>query len=413
VTGLPAQGGEIVVHVFGRTDVGRTREHNEDSFIVADLTTMNATLQPEVRIHTPGPRGSLFMVADGMGGAAAGEIASAMATEVVLHELQERWTNAPDTSPETFARALKAATETANSRIHKYAAEHPENRGMGTTATIAGLLGDTLYLAQVGDSRGYIIRSGAARQITKDQSLMQKLIEAGELTEEEAEVSERKNIILQALGPEPLVKVDLTSQQVRRGDTLILCSDGMSGQMRATDIARIIRENPDLVEACRKLIDLANENGGPDNITVVAARFEGAGLLPPGDGEQPEHHAYISESEGRATVPVSAATIEEFEADQDDVITAEVPALPGAAGEPTTPATPTAPATPAPAPAAANASAADPAVAMQPAAPPDAPAVATATEPLRRVPVGVLRFIFGSIAALFLIYWILVVVAGD
>ena len=206
------------------------------------------------------------------------DLASAMATDIVLTELDLRWRKAGDATPETFARALKAATEAANARIHKYAAEHPENRGMGTTATVAGILGDTLYLTQVGDSRGYLVRAGKARQITKDQSLMQKLIEAGELTEEEAEVSERKNIILQALGPEPQVKVDLTSQQVRNGDTLILCSDGMSGQMRADDIARIVGEDPDLVATCRKLIDLANENGGPDNITVIAARFEGPGL---------------------------------------------------------------------------------------------------------------------------------------
>jgi serine/threonine protein phosphatase PrpC len=299
--------GEIVVHVFGRTDVGRTREHNEDAFIVADLTTMNATLQPEVRRHVPGERGTLFMVADGMGGAAAGEVASAMATDIVLTELDLRWRKAGDATPESFARALKAATEAANARIHKYAAEHPENRGMGTTATVAGILGDTLYLTQVGDSRGYLVRAGKARQITKDQSLMQKLIEAGELTEEEAEVSERKNIILQALGPEPQVKVDLTSQQVRHGDTLILCSDGMSGQMRADDIARIVNEDPDLVATCRKLIDLANENGGPDNITVIAARFEGAGLQAPGDGELPAHQVYASEGEDlRLTVPIAA-----------------------------------------------------------------------------------------------------------
>ena len=102
--------GEIIVHVFGRTDVGRTREHNEDSFVVADLNTMNATLQPEVRTHHPGTMGSLFMVADGMGGAAAGEIASALATEVVLQELDTRWRKASQHDPETFARAIKAAT---------------------------------------------------------------------------------------------------------------------------------------------------------------------------------------------------------------------------------------------------------------------------------------------------------------
>ncbi len=378
--------GEIIVNVFGRTDVGRTREHNEDCFIVADLTTGNATLQPEVRSHKPGERGSLFMVADGMGGAAAGEIASAMATEVVLSELDQRWRNAPNATADTFVRALKAATEAANARIHKYAAEHPENRGMGTTATIAGILGETLFLAQVGDSRGYLVRNGHAIQITKDQSLMQKLIEAGELTAEEAEVSERRNIILQALGPEPIVKVDLTTQQVRRGDTLILCSDGMSGQMRATDIARIVGEDADLVATCRKLIDLANENGGPDNITVIAARFEGDGLLP-ADAEQPEHKVYASESDARATVPVSAASIPDFE---PDAITAEVDSV-----------TVPVPAVTAPA--------ADATPATRASGGPAGASTAAAATGERRIPVGVLRIIFGSIAVLLALYWILVI----
>ncbi len=305
--------GEIVVHVFGKTDVGRTREHNEDSFVVADLNTMNATLQPEVRTHHPGEMGSLFMVADGMGGAAAGEVASAMATEVVLQELETRWRAAPHHDAETFARSIKAAAETANARIHRYATEHPENRGMGTTATIAGLLGDQLFLAQVGDSRAYLVRNGVALQITKDQSLMQKLVEAGELTAEEAEVSERRNIILQALGPEPVVKVDLTFQQVRRDDVLILCSDGLSGQIRTGDISRVVQEEPDLVNVCKRLIDLANENGGPDNITVIAVRFDGAGLNIASAGEGVGHQTYTSQSESRATVPVDLNAVRELD----------------------------------------------------------------------------------------------------
>jgi PPM family protein phosphatase len=302
-------GGEIVVNVFARTDVGRTREHNEDTFLVADLTAMRTTLQEDVRTHTPGNRGSLFMVADGMGGAAAGEIASAMATDTVLRELETRWSQSPNDDSETFARALKAAAESANARIHRYAAEHPENRGMGTTATIAGFLGDTLYLVQVGDSRAYLVRDGVARQLTKDQSLMQKLVEAGEMTAEEAEVSERRNIILQALGPEPMVKVDLTYQQVRRGDTLVLCSDGLSGQMRGEDIARIVSGTQDLAVACKRMIDLANENGGPDNITVVAVRFEGSGLSVAASGEGVGHQVYTSESEQRVTQPVDVGAI--------------------------------------------------------------------------------------------------------
>src|SRR5688572_15691448 len=269
---------EIVVHVFGRTDVGRTREHNEDAFVVADLSTNDASLQPAVRKHRVGAKGTLFMVADGMGGAAAGEIASQMATEIVLRELRENWIPLQQPSAEAFARCLKRAAQTANQQIHGYATAHPEYRGMGTTATIAGLLADTLYLCQVGDSRGYLVRDGVTLQITKDQSLMQKLIEAGELTEEEAAQSERRNIILQALGPEPTIKVDLTFQRVRRGDILVLCSDGLSGQVTRDQIGEVITTEPDLVAACKKLIDMANSVGGPDNITVIIARFDGAGL---------------------------------------------------------------------------------------------------------------------------------------
>jgi PPM family protein phosphatase len=292
---------EVLVSVFGRTDVGRTREHNEDAFVVIDLSANDASLQPSVRQHRVGPRGTLFMVADGMGGAAAGEIASQMATEIVLKEFRENWLTVEQATTENFARVLKKAVQTANQQIHGYASSHQEFRGMGTTATIAGLLSDTLYLAQVGDSRGYLVRDGVAKQITKDQSLMQKLIEAGELTEEEAAQSERRNIILQALGPEPAVKVDLTFQRLRRGDTLVLCSDGLSGQVTRDDIARIASEEKDLVQACRRLIDLANDAGGPDNITVIIARFEGAGLSDAEvDGDEVAHRPFPM-SDGMAT----------------------------------------------------------------------------------------------------------------
>src|SRR6266550_2358172 len=177
----------IKVEVFAKTDLGRTRDHNEDRFLVADLSRREASLQPAVRVHQIGERGSLFVVADGMGGAAAGEV--------------------------------------ANEQIHAYAAAHPEVRGMGTTTTAVGVLADHFFLSQVGDSRAYLIRNGQAVQLTRDQSLMQRLVEAGELTEEEAARSERRNIILQALGPDARVKVDLTHQEVRKGDILVLCSD--------------------------------------------------------------------------------------------------------------------------------------------------------------------------------------------
>src|SRR5688572_13533428 len=296
---------EILVHVFGRTDVGRTREHNEDAFVVADLTRNDASLQPSVRDHRVGEKGTLFMVADGMGGAAAGEIASQMATEIVLKEMRKNWLQSDDQSAETFAVCLKRATQAANAAIHGYASSHTEFRGMGTTATIAGLLADTLYLCQVGDSRGYLVRDGVAKQITKDQSLMQKLIEAGELTEEEAAQSERRNIILQALGPEANIRVDLTYQRLRRNDILMLCSDGLSGQVTREQIGEVITTEPDLVAACKKLIDLANQAGGPDNITVICARFEGGGLNDMEIEGDEVGHKVFAVNDGGSTPPMA------------------------------------------------------------------------------------------------------------
>jgi PPM family protein phosphatase len=275
----------ILASVFGKTDRGRTRDHNEDTFLVADLSTGNASLMPEVREHEIGPRGSLFMVADGMGGAVAGELASEMAADLIYRHLATAWASDPDSSAERFAFRMREAVLLANARIYAYAREHPEVRGMGTTVTAAGVYGEDLYLTQIGDSRAYLVRNGTAIQLTKDQSLMQRLVDAGELTQEEAEQSERRNIILQALGPDPQVKVDLTHQKLRRGDTLIICSDGLSGLVRREEFAEQVGEHPDLSSLCSALIDLANERGGPDNITVVAAHFAGAGLREASDSE--------------------------------------------------------------------------------------------------------------------------------
>lgn len=284
--------GSVRVSVFGKTDLGRTREHNEDTFLVADLSTGNASLQPEVRSHQIGPRGSLFMVADGMGGAAAGELASAMAADLIYRHMATAWATDSTATAERFAYRMKEAVELANGQIYSYAREHPEVRGMGTTVTAAGVFGSDLYLTQIGDSRAYLVRGAEAIQLTKDQSLMQRLVDAGELTEDEAEQSERRNIILQALGPDPRVKVDLTYQSVRRGDTLILCSDGLSGLVRREEFATLARQYHDPPALCSALIDLANARGGQDNITVVTARFEGDGLPEPDGAEGVGYQTY-------------------------------------------------------------------------------------------------------------------------
>jgi protein phosphatase len=295
----------VRVSVFGKTDLGLTREHNEDTFLVADLSSGNANLQPDVRSHEVGPRGSLFMVADGMGGAAAGEVASAMAADSIYRHLSTAWAEDTEVSAARFAYRMKEAVELANQQIYAYAREHPDVRGMGTTVTAAGIFGDELYLTQIGDSRGYLIRNGEAFQLTRDQSLTQRLVDAGELTEEEAEQSERRNIILQALGPDPRVKVDLSRQRLRRGDVLILCSDGLSGVVKREEFAQIVEETADLPSLCSALIDLANERGGPDNVTVVAARFDGDGLPEPDAGDGAGYEVYeVPEEELSEPAPV-------------------------------------------------------------------------------------------------------------
>jgi protein phosphatase len=280
------------VSVFGKTDLGLTRDHNEDTFLVADLSSGHASLHPDVRQHEVGERGSLFMVADGMGGAAAGELASAMAADIIYQHLSTTWTQDEDVTAARFAFRMKEAVELANQRIYAYAREHPDVRGMGTTVTAAGVFGDEVYLTQIGDSRGYLVRNGEAFQLTRDQSLTQRLVDAGELTEEEAEHSERRNIILQALGPDPRVKVDLSRQRLRRGDTLILCSDGLSGVVRREEFAQMVEQSPDLPTLCTALIDLANERGGPDNVTVVAVRFDGEGLPDPDSADGAGYQVY-------------------------------------------------------------------------------------------------------------------------
>jgi PPM family protein phosphatase len=294
----------ITVEVFAKTDLGKTRDHNEDHFLVADLTRREASLQPSVRDHEVGERGSLFVVADGMGGAAAGELASEMATDTIYRQMVQAWGADRETTPQQFAYRLKEAVEVANGHIHSYAKAHPEVRGMGTTTTAVGMLGEHFYLSQVGDSRAYLIRDGQAVQLTKDQSLMQRLVEAGELTEEEAAKSERRNIILQALGPDARVKVDLTHQEVRRGDILVLCSDGLSGQVKKEEIGEIVARERDLATAADRLIKLANERGGPDNITVILARFGGDGLRPAGANEEVGHQVYPLIDPETSTEPV-------------------------------------------------------------------------------------------------------------
>ncbi len=270
-TGMAVQSQPIRLRVFGRTDVGQIREHNEDNFLVANLTTGRRGLMAEDREQIVGPHGTVLGVCDGMGGAAAGEVASQLAVDIIHEQLAKA--DRPSDHDE-LARRLVRAVETAGARIFNEARADRSRRGMGTTATIAALLDGRLFVAQVGDSRAYILRGNKLVQISRDQSLVNQLIEAGQLTEEEAETFEHNNIILQALGTSETVQVDLTYVDLRRGDTLLLCSDGLSGMIRSDEIREVLVSQPDPLQACKELTDRANAAGGHDNITVIVARFE-------------------------------------------------------------------------------------------------------------------------------------------
>lgn len=276
----------VRLRIFGRTDVGMVREHNEDNFLIADLSTQMRNLHPEVRTHIIGPRGTIFAVCDGMGGAAAGEVASQMAVDTIYDIVQ----NGPaPTNRDQFAQRLSFAICEAGARIFLAAKSNRAQRGMGTTSTVAGAFGRTLFVGQVGDSRAYLFRQGRIKQITKDQSLVSKLIEAGQLTEAEAETYEHSHIILQALGTADTVSVDLSFIELCRGDAVLLCSDGLSGLVSAEQMREVLATIDEPMECCKRLTELANAAGGHDNITVIVGRFDGD---LPEVGPEDEHFGY-------------------------------------------------------------------------------------------------------------------------
>jgi len=269
----------VHVKLFARTDVGQVRDHNEDNFLVADLTRRSRGLLEANRTTDIGPQGAVFAVCDGMGGAAAGEIASQLAVDILYEQMAVGVSDRLPTRDELALRLVRAI-EAAGQRIFHEARVDRSRRGMGTTVTAASLVDATLFLAQVGDSRGYILRGDTLVQLTRDQSLVNQLIEAGQLTEEEAETFEHNNIIWQALGTSDTVQVDLTYAELRKGDTLLLCSDGLSGMLHFDEIREVLRTGIEPLDICKSLTDRANAAGGHDNITVIVAQFDGATLQP-------------------------------------------------------------------------------------------------------------------------------------
>jgi serine/threonine protein phosphatase PrpC len=244
----------IVEHA-GRTDVGRQRSANEDDFVLAP---------------------PFFAVADGMGGAKAGEVASAMATEVFEGESE---------SGEPAEAQLARILREANRRIYDLAVADESHRGMGTTLTAAKVTGDEISLAHVGDSRAYRMRDGELEQLTKDHSLVAELERSGQITPEAAEHHPQRSIITRALGPEPDVEVDTYTITGRDGDLFLLCSDGLTSMISDEEIGSILRSADSLDAAADTLVRAANQSGGKDNITVVLFRVGPSGDGVPGEDE--------------------------------------------------------------------------------------------------------------------------------
>jgi serine/threonine protein phosphatase PrpC len=269
---------DIKVTVFGKTDVGLIREHNEDNFLLANADTGLRTSSPEETLEfTLGGKGALFLVCDGMGGAAAGEVASTMAVDSISADME----SGEPTTCERYARRLRRAIESANDKIHAQSRLNQSERGMGTTCTAVGLVDHRLIIGQIGDSRCYVLRSGQFAQLTKDQSLAWQLIEAGAMTAEEAKSFEHANIILQALGVQEKVDVVLSFLDLCRGDVILVSSDGLHGPVSDDEMKAILLAEPDPKKASETLVAKANEREGPDNISVVVARFDGPALPEP------------------------------------------------------------------------------------------------------------------------------------
>ena len=245
----------------GSSDVGRVRTNNEDSYrIVAPL--------------------NLFVLSDGMGGEAHGEVASAMAVDTVTNHCLEAQNNPsvtlycnPQAGWSERTKRLASAFHLANRKVFKSAEEHADQHGMGATLTAAWANGDRVSVAHVGDSRAYLLRAGGLQQLTSDHSLVAEQVRRGILTRAEAEQSDMQSVLLRALGAQLEVDVDAEEHLLVPRDVLLLCSDGLTRMVTEPEIAGTLQAETDPQRAAERLVELANENGGADNITVIVVRM--------------------------------------------------------------------------------------------------------------------------------------------
>jgi PPM family protein phosphatase len=271
------------VRSFGVTDQGRRRQANEDQFLIAELTKTMTIAHTSLR----GPssvlgdeRGQLLLVADGMGGHAAGERASELAVAVIESFTVNtfKWfLQDDDPGPDTAATEFAAALNEADAAIISEGEANPELQGMGTTLTLAYAVGAQLFLLHVGDSRAYLFRAGTLRQLTRDHTVVAEMVQRGELRPEQASQHRLRHVITNVLGGrERGVRTEAQAIDLQADDALLLCSDGLTEMVSADDITQVLSAEQEPESAARRLIDLANERGGHDNITVIVARFDEA-----------------------------------------------------------------------------------------------------------------------------------------
>jgi protein phosphatase len=280
----------LIIEIYATSHVGRVRRGNEDNYLLLNLSNSETRTSSqdasefviESRKFEIEDEGIVLAVSDGMGGALAGEVASQMAVDTVSRRLvndnSENGISAGG-SKLSLIEKLYDATVYANHLIHRQGRSDPQYNGMGATFTGAGVTLDGVDLIQVGDSRAYLIRNAKIYQVTKDQSLVQQLIDSQQISPEEADTHALKNVILQALGAQNEVYPVPVRLIPQRDDILLLCSDGLSNKLPAPDLLKIINDNLNKLDnACAMLIKEANERGGEDNITVILARLSGSDL---------------------------------------------------------------------------------------------------------------------------------------
>ena len=283
----------LTVEIHATSHVGRVRRGNEDNYLLLNIARSRAWTSEqtdgefviESQKFDVNEDGIVLAVSDGMGGALAGEVASKMAVDSVSEKLlvddDTDATLTPESHQYNLISRLYNATVYANYLVHQQGRTDPQYQGMGATFTGIGITPDGVDIIQVGDSRAYLIRNGKIYQITKDQSLVQQLIDAQQISAEEAETHTLKNVILQALGAQNEIYPVSARLTPSDNDVLLLCSDGLSNKVSAASMQKHIVDNLDQLEqACAELVKEANENGGEDNITVILAKLSGEDLKP-------------------------------------------------------------------------------------------------------------------------------------